>query len=86
MHSWLVRTLRTKKPKTRFYFPEINIKLQYTYYTPSVIYCPKVFRDIILLALKDVHVMYSGVADKIQPYRIEIVVACAKLKTAYSYI
>ena len=30
--------------------------------------------------------MYSGVADKIQPYRIEIVVAGAKLKTAYSYV
>ena len=30
--------------------------------------------------------MCSGVADKIQPYRIEIVVADANLKTAYSYI
>ena len=55
-------------------------------YTPSVIYCPSVLRDIILLVLKDAHVMYSGVADKIQPYRIEIVVASANLKTAYSYI
>ena len=54
--------------------------------TPSVIYCPKVLCDIILLVLKDAHVMYSGVADKIQPYRIEIVVAGANLKTAYSYI
>ena len=55
-------------------------------YTPSVIYCPRVLRDIILLVLKDAHVMCSGVADKIQPYRIEIVVASANLKTAYSYI
>ena len=45
-----------------------------------------VLHDIILLVLKDAHVMYSGVADKIQPYRIEIVVAGANLKTAYSYI
>ena len=50
------------------------------------LYCPRVLRDIILLVLKDAHVMYSGVADKIQPYRIEIVVAGANLKTAYSYI
>ena len=56
------------------------------FYTPSVIYCPRVLRDIILLFLKDAHVMYSGVADKIQPYRIEIVVAGVNLKTAYSYI
>ena len=45
-----------------------------------------VLRDIILLVLKDAHMMYSGVADEIQPYRIEIVVAGANLKTAYSYI
>ena len=56
------------------------------YYTPSVIYCPRVLRDIILLVLKDAHVMCSGVADKIQPYRIEIIVAGANVKTAYSYI
>ena len=43
-------------------------------------------RDIILLVLKDAYVMCSGVADKIQPYRIEIVVAGANLKMAYSYI
>ena len=43
-------------------------------------------RDIILLVLKDAHVMCTGVADKIQPYRIEIVVVGANLKTAYSYI
>ena len=55
-------------------------------YTPSVIYCPRVLRDIILLVLKDAHVMCSGVADKIQPYRIDIVVAGANLKMAYSYI
>ena len=26
-HSWLVRTLRTKKPKAHFYFPEIKYKV-----------------------------------------------------------
>ena len=52
-------------------------------YTPSVIYCPRVLRDIILLVLKDAHVMCSGVADRIQPYTIEIVVDGANLKTAY---
>ena len=55
-------------------------------YTPSIIYCPKVLCDIILLVLKDVHVMCSGIADKIQPYRIEIVVATTNQKMAYSYI
>ena len=61
--------------------------LSSVYYTPSVIYCPKVLNDIILLVLKDdAHVMYTGVADKIQPCRIEIVVDWAKLKTVYSYV
>ena len=61
-------------------------KLLLLHYTPSVIYCPRVLRDIILLVLIDAHVMCSGVADKIQPYRIEIVVAGANPKTVYSYI
>ena len=26
-HSWFVHTLRTKKPKAHFYFPEINYKV-----------------------------------------------------------